>query len=103
MNILKNNYDAIEKLIFDEAIRIEAIDIQTEFDTMLIILNTKAVLHQKISNYQKLKQATTFDLKNFVFTGNGIGIHWPTIDEDLSLKGFLRDELLNIVKKNITA
>jgi hypothetical protein len=29
---------------------------------------------------------------------NGTGIHWPSLDEDLSLKGFLRDELLKVVK-----
>jgi len=27
-----------------------------------------------------------------------IGVHWPSLDEDLSLKGFLQDELRKVVK-----
>ena len=54
---VKNNYDAIERLIFEDGIRIEAVDIHPELDVMLIILNTKAVLRQCISSYKLLKNA----------------------------------------------
>ncbi len=49
MNTSVNKYDAIEKLIYDEGLRIEAIDFHPGLDVMLIVLNTKAVLHQRIS------------------------------------------------------
>src|ERR1035437_7824846 len=90
MNTLENKYDAIEKLIYDEGLRIEAIDFHPGLDVMLIVLNTKAVLHQRISSY---KQA----LLQYELTGNGTGVHWPLLNEDLSLKGFLQDELRNVV------
>jgi hypothetical protein len=100
MNTSANKFDAIEKLIYEEGIRIDAIDLHPELDVMLIILNTKAVLHQRLSAYKLLKAADKNSLLQYELTGNGTGIHWPVLNEDLSLKGFLRDELLNIVKKD---
>ena len=58
MNTLVNNFDTIEKLIYEENIRIETINFHPELDTMLILLNTKAVLHQKLSDYNTLKSDT---------------------------------------------
>jgi hypothetical protein len=100
MNTSANKYDAIENLIYGEGIRIEAVDFHQDLDVMLIVLNTKAVLRQKISSYKNLKSADKTSLVQYELTGKGTGIHWPLLDEDLSLKGFLRDELLNVVKKD---
>jgi hypothetical protein len=97
MNTLVNKYDAIEKLIYDEDLRIEAVDFHPELDVMLIVLNTKAVLHQRISTYKLLLSADKQALLQYELTGNGTGVHWPLLDEDLSLKGFLQDELRNVV------
>lgn len=98
-----NRYDSIEKIIYEEGVRIDAVDIHPDLDVMLIILNTKAVLRQKLSAYKLLKAADKKSLLQFEITGSGTGIHWTSLDEDLSLKGFLRDELLNLVKKNTLA
>lgn len=103
MSISENKYDVIEKLIYEEGIRIEAVDLHPELDVMLIVLNTKAVLKQKLSAYKLLQNADKPSLLKFELTHNGTGIHWPLLDEDLSLKGFLRDELLNVVKKGAVA
>jgi hypothetical protein len=97
MNFSTNKFDAIEKLIYDEGLRISAIDIHLDLDVMLIVLNTKAVLHQKISHYPRLKSANKEALLQYELISNGIGVHWSLLDEDLSLKGFLRDELINVV------
>jgi len=103
MNTSINNFDAIEKLIFEEGLRIKAIDFHPELDMMLVLLNTKAVLHQKISTYPSLQKASRKDLENYEFIGGGTGIHWTSLDEDLSLKGFLRDELKTIIGYNKNA
>jgi hypothetical protein len=99
MNTSINNFDAIETLIHQEGLRIEAIDFHPELDIMLILLNTKAVLHQRISAYRNLASANSDALTQYELVANGIGVHWPLLDEDLSLKGFLKDELRQIVKK----
>lgn len=100
MSISTNNFDTIERLIFEEGLRIEAIDLHPELDLMLVILNTKAVLHQKISSHERLKTSDKKLLQQYELISNGTGIHWPLLDEDLSLKGFLRDELRNVVQNN---
>jgi hypothetical protein len=75
-----------------------AFDLYHELDMMLIILNTSAILWQKISSYPNLKTADKDALKEYEIIADGTGIHWSALDEDLSLKGFLRDELRNIVR-----
>src|SRR5579875_3798694 len=99
----QNNYDSIERLIYENGLRIETIDFHPELDLMLIVLNTKAVLHQHISSYKLLKQAEVSALLSFELIGNGTGVHWPLLDEDLSLKGFLRDELKKVVGEPLRA
>jgi hypothetical protein len=37
----------------------------------------------------RLSEATTQQRENFVIMGNGEGIHWPDIDEDISVSGML--------------
>lgn len=97
MNTSDNKYDALESLIYQERIRIEAIDFHFDMDLFLIVLNTKVILCQKISSYPKLKNASREQLCAYELIGGGTGIHWPEVDEDLSLKGFLREELKNII------
>ena len=98
MNTLTNKFDPIETLIYEEDLRIEAIDFHPELDVMLIILNTKAVLQQRLSSYKSLSKANRESLSHYELISNGIGVHWPLLDEDLSLKGFLKDELKQMVK-----
>jgi hypothetical protein len=95
---INNRYDAVEKIIYDDGLRIVAIDVYKELDLMLVILNTSAILRQKISSYPNLKAASKDEINEYEIIADGTGIHWPSLDEDLSLKGFLRDELRNMVK-----
>ncbi len=97
---INKQFDAIENLIFLEGLRIQALDIHPELDLMTIYLNTKAVLSQNISSYSLLRGADKSQLLQFELIGGGTGIHWPLLDEDLSLKGFLQDELRKVVKGN---
>ena len=60
---------------------------------MLIVLNNKKVLTQKLSISKRLKSATESQLSNYRLISQGVGVHWPDVDEDLSLKGFLREEI----------
>jgi hypothetical protein len=92
-----NNFDSIEKLINDEGLRIETLDFHPELDVMVIILNTKVLLKQKLSAHKQLKGASKDQLMKYELIAGGTGIHWPALDEDLSLKGFLNDELRSAV------
>jgi hypothetical protein len=67
---------------------------------MTIYLNARVALSQNISSYKALKNADKSAFSNYELIGNGIGVHWPSLDEDLSLKGFLQDESRKVVKGN---
>lgn len=41
-----------------------------------------------IAWFPKLTQATREQIKNFEISPGGYGIHWPDIDEDISVKAF---------------
>jgi hypothetical protein len=103
MNTSPNKYDAVESLIFEEGLRVQAITFYKELNLMLIVLNTKAVLRQKISFFPKLYNASVEQLQQYELIANGTGVHWPALDEDLSLKGFLREELRCVVNKGSQA
>lgn len=40
--------------------------------------------------YPRLLHASQSDRDDWQVAGGGFGIHWPTIDEDLSVEGLLR-------------
>jgi hypothetical protein len=42
-----------------------------------------------LSWYGTLASATRQQLEDYEFLGNGEGIHWPQLDEDLSVSGLL--------------
>ena len=89
MSTLINKYDALESLIFESGLRIAVIEFKPEQDLFLVTLNTKVVLPQRISLYKRFQNASLEQLQSYELIGAGTGIHWPLLDEDLSLKGFL--------------
>jgi hypothetical protein len=94
----QNQFDAIENLIFSENLRIEKLDINPKLDLMVIILSTGMVFSTKLSSFPLLKKGKMSQLMKFELISIGTGIHWPDLDEDLSLKGLLRDELLKFIR-----
>lgn len=40
--------------------------------------------------YPRLLNATVEDRENWQLAGGGFGVHWPSLDEDLSVEGLLR-------------
>lgn len=94
---LYNSKDPIDILIYGKELRIKALHFHPDLDLMLIVLSNKKVLARNISSFQLLQKATINQLEAYELIGNGIGIHWPELDEDLSLKGFLIQELNRVV------
>jgi len=60
-------------------------------DKMYIELNTSRVLTVPYTYTKRLENATQEQLKNYRLIANGIGIHFPDIDEDISVEGIIRD------------
>jgi len=93
----KNKYDFIEDLIFNEGIRIVRVEMIPESDLFLIITNKNTVLPQRLSAFTRLKGKEATSLQKYKLIGGGTGIHWPELDEDLCLKGFLQQFFKSIV------
>ena len=100
MNTSSNHYDAIEAMIYSTGLRITSLEFFLELDLMIIVLNSGKVLRQSISYSKRLTGIDKASLENYRFIAGGVGVHWPDVDEDLSLKGFLLDELKRIAGKN---
>jgi len=83
--------DAIEAMILREGLRIADVHSYKELDLLAIVLNSGDVLQARISDFARLKKASAAQLKKWRLIGGGIGIHWEALDEDLSLRGFVRD------------
>lgn len=98
MNTSHNKYDAIENIIFREGLRITSLELSPGNDKLFIHLNTNLTFVTPTKNYKGLKNASVKRLKNYRLVGSGVGIHWPDLDEDLSLKGFLKEFLSQKVK-----
>ncbi len=87
--------DTLDKLIKENSLRIAGLHFYTELDLMLIVLSNKRIIQRKLSDFSRLKTATLPQLEAYQISR--YGVHWPEIDEDLSLKGFLQEELIALI------
>lgn len=58
-------------------------------DTLTIELDDGRTVSVPIAWYPRLQYATKEEKNNWRLIGNGRGIHWPSIDEDISIEGIL--------------
>ncbi len=101
----KNNKmtDPFEKIILEDGLRISDVQFDKEAGWLLAVLNNHQIIKNNLSEFECLADAELEQLKNWRLIGKGIGIHWPDLDEDLSLKGLiksaaLREALLKLKK-----
>jgi Protein of unknown function (DUF2442) len=58
-------------------------------DSLSVALVDGRIITVPIVWYPRLLQATHGQRSNWQISGGGFGIHWPEIDEDLSVEGIL--------------
>ncbi len=85
--------DELDSLILQEKVQISNLFIDQSLNLMLIVLSNSKVIKRKISDFDTLMKASSSQLMNF--ENDGMGLHWPDLDFDLSLKGFLQFELIH--------
>jgi len=66
-----------------------ATDVYFDDNFLIVILSDAREIKVPLEWYPKLRNATKEQLKSWRMIGNGVGIHWDKIDEDLSVEGFL--------------
>jgi len=91
----KRSKDPFDNLIFEKGLKIKSLWIDKELDMLVVVLSNGFLIKETLSAYPKLKSAFVKDLNNWKLISNGIGIHWKALDEDLSLKGFIKNSALH--------
>ena len=65
-------------------------DVTCTDDELTVVLVDGRRISVPIAWYPRLFHATAEQRANWVLAGAGYGIHWPDLDEDLSVSGLLR-------------
>ncbi len=65
-------------------------DVRFSTDTLSVDLMDGRTITVPLMWYPRLFRATPEQRSNWTICGDGYGIHWPDIDEDLSTEGLLR-------------
>ena len=64
-------------------------DVEVTEDTLTVELSDGRSLRVPIAWYPRLYYGTSLERENWRLIGQGVGIHWPELDEDLSVEGLL--------------
>ena len=59
-------------------------------DELVVSLVDGRTISAPLVWFPRLASATAQQLENYELLGDGEGIHWPDVDEDLSIEGLLR-------------
>jgi hypothetical protein len=71
-------------------IRPKAREVSISDDEITVLLADGRKISVPLVWFPRLLHATPNQRQNFELLGDGEGIHWPDIDEDLSVAGLLR-------------
>lgn len=66
-----------------------AIDIQISDDTLTVDLSDGRTIMVPLLWYPRLMEGSETERSNWRFIGHGEGIHWPDLDEDISVAGLI--------------
>lgn len=67
-------------------------DVALTDDRLIVRIRDGREISTPLVWFPRLAAATPAQRANWRATGAGYGIHWPDIDEDLSVEGLLRGE-----------
>lgn len=90
--------DEFDQLIEAEALRIGRFAFFRDMDVWLLVLTNRSIISRRLFDYVFLEQATDQQLQDYSLSATGI--HWPSIDADLSLRGVLMEEALKTFRAN---
>ena len=65
------------------------LDLSFTDEQICLVLEDQREIRVPLSFYPKLEKAKPEQRANFKFIGEGTGIHWPDLDEDLSVESIV--------------
>jgi len=94
----KRATDPFDGLILEQGLRAKQVLLSDKkLDSLVVLLNNGMILKVALSTYPRLKKATQLQLNQWELIADGIGIRWNALDEDLSIKGLIKESALNEV------
>jgi len=69
--------------------KVKATDLKMLEDAMKVFLEDGREISVPIEWFPKLRDASIEEKKDWRFIGNGVGIHWESLDEDISVQVLL--------------
>ena len=70
-------------------IEIRATSVRVSGDALIVDLSDGRTVSAPLAWYPRLLNGTTAERDDHQFIGDGAGIHWPQLDEDISVEGIL--------------
>lgn len=67
-----------------------AVDCRIDGGDLVVTLADGRQIRRNLGHYPRLARATPDELSHWRLIGRGAGLHWPDLDEDLSVSGLLR-------------
>ena len=67
-----------------------AIDVMFTEDALLFILADGREISAPLEWFPRLRDADEKKRKNWRLIGNGVGVHWPDVDEDISVNTLMK-------------
>lgn len=84
-----------------------AADVDVSDDELIVHLTDGRSISVPITWYPRLANGTPQERANWTLTGSGHGVHWPDLDEDISVEALLEgrrsNESSSSLKKWLTA
>ena len=68
---------------------VKAIEVSVTEDNLVVELEDGRILSIPLTWYPRLWHGTTAERQNWRMIGDGMGIHWPDLDEDVSIEGLI--------------
>jgi hypothetical protein len=93
----KRATDPFDILIFEKGLRAVNVIPEKKLGFLIVVFNNGKILKVAIKEYKSLKKASQEQLEKWELISGGIGIHWEELDEDLSIKGMIKETALNSV------
>ena len=67
----------------------KVLEVNITDDTLTVDLADRRTLSVPLTWYPRLLHGTPEERRNWRLIGNGVGIYWPDLDEDISIEGLL--------------
>ena len=80
----------------------DAIGVDVSDDTLTVDLSDGRTIAVPIDWFPRLVHATPQERDNWRLIGSGEGIHWPDLDEDISVTGLLAGRKSGESRKSLT-